>query len=298
MVISTEGLQPQTLSLLGKGSRLAAQFDKTGSDLVLSYLLFQNATGSPTSDGCREAVIGPVLENLKGKAEIEDVRRSARKVANGKTLSVAEYTIAKAGEVPLGQLNVFGFYGDAQTCFEIHVSKPRFAAADRPAFDEAVNAFDFEPGYRPTAAEYGLVGTLFFNYIHDFKAAAVYYQRALDTLPKAEVTAPTASVLGRVTVTQLAMSYGMAGDLARSRAVNEAAIGRDPEFPMPYYNLACADAEAGDAAAAKVHLQQAFERRQHMLPGVAMPDPTQDDSILKLKSDPQFWAFVQSLPKS
>ncbi|HLI75368.1 MAG TPA: hypothetical protein VKV02_00360, partial [Acidobacteriaceae bacterium] len=37
MVISTEGLQPQTLSLLGKGSRLAAQFDKTGSDLVLSY---------------------------------------------------------------------------------------------------------------------------------------------------------------------------------------------------------------------------------------------------------------------
>jgi hypothetical protein len=29
-----------------------------------------------------------------------------------------------------------------------------------------------------------------------------------------------------------------------------------------------------------------------------MPDPTHDDSILKLKHDKVFWQFVQTLPRS
>jgi hypothetical protein len=31
------------------------------------------------------------------------------------------------------------------------------------------------------------------------------------------------------------------------------------------------------------------------LPGETMPDPTSDDSILKLKSNQEFWSFVETL---
>jgi tetratricopeptide (TPR) repeat protein len=86
--------------------------------------------------------------------------------------------------------------------------------------------------------------------------------------------------------------------LKKSRALNEAAILKDPDYPLYYYNLACADAESGDAPAAQKHLQQAFDRRANTLPGEHLPDPTTDDSILKLKSNPEFWAFAQSLPKT
>ncbi len=33
------------------------------------------------------------------------------------------------------------------------------------------------------------------------------------------------------------------------------------------------------------------------LKGESLPDPTKDDSILKLQKDKAFWTFVQSLPK-
>ena len=95
------------------------------------------------------------------------------------------------------------------------------------------------------------------------------------------------------------MSYGISGDIKRSRAVNEAAISSDPDYPLYYYDLACADAEEGKADAARVHLQQAFDRKANTLPGEHLPDPATDDSILKLKKNKEFWAFVQTLsPKS
>jgi hypothetical protein len=65
-------------------------------------------------------------------------------------------------------------------------------------------------------------------------------------------------------------------------------IAADPDYPINYYNLACADAEQGHASDAKAHLQQAFDRRANVLKGESMPDPSKDDSILKLKKDKTF----------
>jgi len=101
----------------------------------------------------------------------------------------------------------------------------------------------------------------------------------------------------RVTTDQLSMALGMSGDLAGSRAVNQAAIAKDPDYPLYYFNLACADAESGDATNARVHLQQAFDRRANTIKGESFPDPAADDSIQKLKSNKDFWAFVEGLSK-
>jgi hypothetical protein len=89
----------------------------------------------------------------------------------------------------------------------------------------------------------------------------------------------------------------MSGDLKQSRAVNQAAIVKDPSYPLYYFNLACADAESGDAAGARAHLQQAFDRRANTIKGESLPDPAADDSIQKLKSNKEFWDFVQGLSK-
>ena len=66
-------------------------------------------------------------------------------------------------------------------------------------------------------------------------------------------------------------------------------------YPLNYYQLACADAEEGKTADAKVHLREAFDRKQNVLPGESMPDPSKDDSIRKLKHHADFWAFVMTL---
>ena len=87
----------------------------------------------------------------------------------------------------------------------------------------------------------------------------------------------------------------MTGSPFTRTLVNEAAIAKDPEYPMYYFNLSCADAEAGDPGAARTHLQQAFDRRPHTLESETFPDPTTDDSLQKLRKDEAFWSLAQQI---
>lgn len=99
----------------------------------------------------------------------------------------------------------------------------------------------------------------------------------------------------RVTIDQAGMSYGMSGDIPQARARFEAAIAKDPDYPMYYYNLACADAEEKNLASARVHLQEAVARKANMIPGEHVPDPKKDDFFIPYKRDKDFWTFVKGL---
>lgn len=153
-------------------------------------------------------------------------------------------------------------------------------------------AFRPNLAYQPRAIDYFRLASLLFRASPDL--AAPYYKSSLDALPN-----DSGSITPRRVVTdQLVMSLGMSGDTKASRALAQKAITSDPDYPINYYNLACLDAEQGNAADAKLHLKQAFDRRANVLKGESMPDPTKDDSILKLKKDSEFWAFVHSLPRN
>ena len=88
----------------------------------------------------------------------------------------------------------------------------------------------------------------------------------------------------------------MGGDIKNRRAVAEKAIAADADHPVNYYNVVWADAGQGSVAGAAANLQQPFDRRANVPNGESMPDPTKDDSILKLKNDKTFWTFVVTLP--
>jgi hypothetical protein len=87
----------------------------------------------------------------------------------------------------------------------------------------------------------------------------------------------------------------MSGDIPKAGAIFEAASAKDPDYPMYYYNLACADAEGKNLAGARVHLQQAFARKANMISGENMPDPTKEDAFVPYGNDKDFWASVQGL---
>jgi len=290
---------PAKMDLYDDATRPVIQISNIKTHLEVSYLLFPNpSTAIPSADACREAVVPSILQNLGHDILVKDVQQSTHKIKNDLTASVGSYLIASAGGVSIEQKNVFGFWGDAHTCAEIHISLTGFHPTDQPLFDAALKAFDFSPNYTPTSLDYAAMGSIFYRGAQQYADAAVYYQRALDTEPTLKDHSQDYPLTyTRYLTDQLAMSYGMSGDIKRSRAINEAAIARDPLYPMYYYNLACADAETGNAAAAHTHLEQAYARRENVIPGEAMPDAEKDDSILKLKSDASFWAFVQSLPK-
>ena len=265
-----------------------AQFSK-GAGLTVSFSVFENLSGKPSAEGCRGDAINPILEHdakLISKRVDGEVKTTA-----GETLATTSYLLDLGVAGGHFSHNLFGFAGNAKTCAEIHVS----SVVETPSEEDAMKAVlaDFHPDltYQPNAGDYFKLASVLFK--NSPGLAAPYYKSSLDAMPND----PTYITPRRVTTDQLVMSLGMSGDTRDSRAVAEKAIAADPDYPINYYNLACADAEQGNAIDAKMHLQQAFDRRANLLKGELMPDPTKDDSIVKLKKDKTFWAFVLALPK-
>jgi tetratricopeptide (TPR) repeat protein len=281
--------KPQMLTVYDNVTRPVAQYSKGDTGLTVSFVVFENLSGKPSAVGCRDDAISPILEH--------EAKRISKRVDDevnvaGETLATTFYLIDMNLAGGHYQHNLFGFAGNAKTCAEIHIS----SVGETPAEDDRMKAVltDFHPDltYQPKAVDYFRLASLLFN--NSPGLAAPYYKAALDALPDdASSITPR-----RVTTDQLVMSLGMSGDLKDSRAVAEQAIATDPDYPLNYYNLACADAEEGNATGAKLHLQQAFDHRANVLKGESMPDPTKDDSILKLKKDKAFWEFVLALPRN
>jgi tetratricopeptide (TPR) repeat protein len=265
-----------------------AQYSKGDvAGLTVSFIVFENLSGKPSAEGCRDDAINPILEH-DAKLISKRVDGEVKNVA-GEALATTFYLVDIGGHY---QHNLFGFAGNAKTCAEIHISN----AAETPAEDDRMKAvltdFQADLAYQPNAADYFTLASLLFK--NSPGLAAPYYKASLDAMPDG----PSSITPRRVTTDQLVMSLGMSGDLKDSRAVAEMAIASDPDYPLNYYNLACSDAEQGNATDARTHLQQAFDRRANVIKGESMPDPAKDDSILKLKKDKAFWAFVMALPKS
>jgi tetratricopeptide (TPR) repeat protein len=94
---------------------------------------------------------------------------------------------------------------------------------------------------------------------------------------------------GRASIA-LGISYGIDGQLDKAMGVLKAAIEQDPEYPLFYYNLACALAESpGDNLDAGIaNLGWASQSRANLNPGETAPDPAKDDSFARYADNPRF----------
>jgi predicted Zn-dependent protease len=99
----------------------------------------------------------------------------------------------------------------------------------------------------------------------------------------------------RILVDQLAMTYGISGQLKKTHELLDEAIRQDPEYPLNYYNLACAFAEEGNKAKLLENLDLAFRRKVHVLKGEEMPDPRSDSSFQKYVRDEDFVKLMNAL---
>jgi hypothetical protein len=281
--------KPEMLTVYDNGRRPVAQYRKGSSGLTASFILFENLSGKPSAQGCRDDVINPILEHdakLISKRVDGEVKTTA-----GETLATSSYLVDM--NLPGGhhQHNLFGFVGNAKTCAEIHMSSVIETPTEEDTMKAVLRDFHADLTYQPSAVDYFQLASVLFK--NSPGLAAPYHKSSLDAMPK-----DTSYITPRrVATDQLVMSLGMSGGIKDSRAVAEKAISDDPDYPINYYNMACMDAEQGNAIGAKMHLKQAFDRRANVLKGESMPDPSKDDSILKLKKDEAFWAFVLTLPK-
>ncbi len=225
-------------------------------------------------------------------------------------MQILEYLLPDAKGAPIKQHNVFACLIKDNVFVDIHLSKSLYTPADKPSFDELLASFRFvdkapAPATPPVTAN-ALAGNstpagnalqLFrkgsFYYIsQNFKESIGPYQQALD-LEKANPSLE--KKLWYVLVDNLTIAYGITGDLANSQSVAEYGISKDPNYPVFYYNLACAAAEKGDVAGAETQLRLAYDRRANVLPGETFSDARTDDSFQKLMQRKDFRDFANKL---
>jgi hypothetical protein len=120
----------------------------------------------------------------------------------------------------------------------------------------------------------------------------VSYQKALELEKQNPQLSQT---LWRVLLDNLAISYGITGDLKNSKDVIAYGISKDPTYPLFYYNMACVFAESKDLDNTMINLKKAFQYKQNMIPGETMPNPRTDDSFRGFMHTKQFLDLLDSL---
>lgn len=186
--------------------------------------------------------------------------------------------------------SVRGFLAMADVCGDLEIYGNDSSIMNDRGVKKIWESFRFNPQYNPQfedAFQYAQV--LYEN--HKYRAAAPIFEQALAKLKDGKDQVKWR----RVAIDQAGMAYGLAGDTAKARSIFNAAIADDPDYPLYYYNLACADAEEKNLADARIHLQQAFDRKANMIQGETMPDPSKDDSFLPYRDNKEFWTFVENL---
>jgi tetratricopeptide (TPR) repeat protein len=280
---------PVAYQMEADDARITFTFEDHRQDITLRATLFPNDDG--TAEACRDLTLTLLLNRLHNEGAVYDMRQGFRSVNGGTTIVTTSFLIATTGVNPGSQRNVYAFAAGPHTCAELHLTRSDATPATDPAFQTELDHMQFDPEYSPTSQDFNAIASAFYETRRDFRTAAVYYRRALETLP----FSTTALDQRRTLTDQLAMSYAVYGDIKNSYNVNEAAIQQDPDYPFYYYNLACIDAELHNPLDAKRHLQQAFDRRRFALPSEPLPDPVLDTSLQKLQSDRTFWNWLRTL---
>jgi hypothetical protein len=291
---TAEGFKVTEASAKPKGQEIGVRSeDATGHIHSLGFLFRAPEFAPLTSAKCRDAVLA---SDAKDNPSLKVLHVSEIARTSGPSIALANYTAQGprgAGYLLRGFIATGDMCGDLEFDSTEPMSDVPISEQDR-AMAKIFSTFAFDPNYLPAFADVFQYAQVLYQ-TANYGAAAPLFEKALAIVPVDGAPFPSGKIARRVATDQAGMAYGIAGNATKARSIFTAGIARDPEYPLYYYNLACADAEEKNLKDAQRHLQQAFARKANVNPGESMPDPTADDSFIPYKSNKEFWDFITNL---
>ncbi|OAI57656.1 hypothetical protein AYO50_01075 [Acidobacteria bacterium SCGC AG-212-P17] len=284
---SAEGFKIIESSAKPSGTEIGLRGQDASGKLTFLGFLFLFPEKAPlTSAKCLDGVVGP---EKKSTPSLKIVGNEEISQPGNLSVSLVSYTAKGEGGKTL--YTVRGFVANGDVCGDLEIYSYTPLSLQDSNLRKIFSSFQLNEKYAPQFKDLFLYAQILYQH-HMYAPAAPVYEKALAKLNEDSGSTQT---MKRVITDQAGMSYGMSGNIAKARAIFEKAVAADPDYPLYYYNLACADAEEKNLAGAKKHLQEAFDRKANAITGVGMPDPTQDDSFLPYRNNKEFWTFVQGL---
>lgn len=261
--------------------------DGPGRLTFLGFLFLFPEQAPMTSSKCRDGVMEPTKKSIPS---LKVLSTSEMKRPDSPPIELVNYTVqTRDGKTVY---NMRGFVAAGDTCGDLEVYSDAQINPDDPGLKKLWASYRLEPDYVPQFLDAFLYAQILYRN-QMYQAAAPIFEEALTKLK--DYGGNDREMWLRVTTDQAGMSYGIAGNIPKARALFEAAIASDPDYPLYYYNLACADAEENKLGDARTHLQQAFARKANVIRGESMPDPAKDDSFVPYRTNKDFWSFIESM---
>lgn len=284
---SADGYKIIQYSAKSNGNEIGIR-GKNESGLTFLGFLFLFPERAPlTSAICRDGVLDP---EKKSNPSIK-IQSTSEITGSGKLpVSLVSYTAQGSGGKTVYMLR--GFVATADICGDLEFYSDSPITVEDGQLKRTFATYTLDAKYSPTFRDALLYAQILYD-ARMYKAAAPIFETALSRLKESNETDPT--TMKRVVTDQAGMAYGMSGNMQKARSIFAKAITEDPDYPLYYYNLACADAEEKDLAGAQKHLRAAFDRKANVIAGEKMPDPTTDDSFLPYRDDKAFWSFLEGL---
>ena len=213
------------------------------------------------------------------------------KMSQSGDMAIVEYLVKKYMGREVNQQNVNAYLAESDYCIDIHLSKLNYTPEDQKHFKAILSGVKIRKDYKPDSLMLSSYGDLFY-WQKKYSKAISYYQQAL-ILENNNRTMPKAFWL--VLVDRLGMSYGFFGNMEKAKEIYNDAILKEPEYPMFYYNLACAYAETNNLDEAMMNLNLAYKYRENMLFGKKLPDPRTDSSFKRYIGSEPFESALKKL---
>ena len=280
MLVDLDGFKVTQSSAKPGGAEFGLRVHDSHNIEAMMFLFLTPATLHQNASSCLQGELQEVRKRMAANFIDVKLNPESKDTGNYATMLVT----GKNGQY------LYGFYGHEDQCLSIEIYSDPSRALELKTASAFLGRQNYDPNYKPTAKDKFIYATVLYN-THLYGASVPVYADYLQSLPHDEST----KTQRRIATDNMGMAAGISGDVDRARKIFENAIKQDPDYPLNYYNLACADAEQGNAKDAKLHLQQAFDRKDKTNPGEQLPEPAQDDSIQKLQKNKEFWAFVQTL---
>jgi hypothetical protein len=281
---------------------------KEGSNEFLGFL-YRAPKGEKNAAGCRD---GMLRSERVDAADISDrdlmQSRSGVEIATvfialHQQTRLEDHTAGTVVSREVSQADFRAFIGSGEICGDISFFyDPRSADAEVSikSFREDLKNLRFDPNSKPSFLGAFTYATAEMTHVASgevFKtppeAAFEDYQLALDRVN----TSDNPDKWRAITTDERAIAFSFMQGIAGLRSTLTSLVARQPDNYDPYYLLANVDALDKNSMAARLHLQQAFDRRANVLPGDIFPDPAKNPAFMELKDDKQFWVFVEDLSR-
>jgi tetratricopeptide (TPR) repeat protein len=255
---NAEGFKVVQSSAKPNGAEVGIRANDGSSQFTLLGFLFLFPEQAPmTSEKCRDGVLEPAK---KSNPTIQIAATTEMARSDGPPVAWVSYV----GQGKDGKLvySVRGFLAMGDICGDLEIYGDDVNVIKDPNLKKVWGSYRFDPNYTPQFNDVSVYAEILYQN-HMYQAAAPVFEQALTKLK--DDKDKDQLMWQRVTTDQAGMAYGLAGNLPKARAIFEAAVAKDPEYPMYYYNLACADAGEKKLADARNHLQQTFARKANVI---------------------------------